>query len=195
MGLGDPLFYSMFHTKNWPKVVALSIPKIIMHRIKQVLCKAILSWIHDIYLGSNEVGKGIIPNIPLSQNQFNKAYDKIHWSFVTKMSVCLNFGARCVAMVNTLFLQASPIISINSYFSNVISLHSSIRQGCPSTQYLYALVVDILGYLLNIAILRGIPSSLNFIKPSVIIHYFGIPLVTCLSLTTICWIGVCKSSK
>lgn len=68
----------MFHTKNWPKVVALSIPKIIMHRIKQVLCKAILSWIHDIYLGSNEVGKGIIPNIPLSQNQFNKAYDKIH---------------------------------------------------------------------------------------------------------------------
>jgi hypothetical protein len=38
---------------------------------------------------------------------FDKAYDRIYWSFITKLMPCLGFGPRHVAMVTTLFLNAS----------------------------------------------------------------------------------------
>jgi hypothetical protein len=33
---------------------------------------------------------------------FDKAYDRIDWSFITEMFTSLGFGPRCVEMLNTI---------------------------------------------------------------------------------------------
>jgi hypothetical protein len=48
---------------------------------------------------------------------FDKAYDWVDWSFILEMLTCLGFGPRCVAMVNTLFTNASTFVSINNALS------------------------------------------------------------------------------
>jgi hypothetical protein len=61
-------------------------------------------------------------------------------------------------MVNTLFTNAFAFVSINNALSPWILLHRSIRQGCPSAPYLYVLMVDALGYLLeSTRIARKVP--------------------------------------
>lgn len=86
---------------------------------------------------------------------FDKAYDWGDWSFILEMMACLGFCPKCVAMVNTLFTNASTFVSINNSLSSWISLHRSIQQGCPLAPYLYVLTIDALGYLLEVARIQG----------------------------------------
>jgi len=86
---------------------------------------------------------------------FDKAYDRVDWLFILEMLTCLGLGPRCVAMVNTLFSNASALALVNNSFSLRISLHRSSHQGCPLAPYLYVLAADALGYLLEVARIQG----------------------------------------
>jgi hypothetical protein len=57
---------------------------------------------------------------------FDKACDRFGWSFISEMLTCLGFGPCCVSMVNTLFTNALPFVSINNALSLWIFLHLSI---------------------------------------------------------------------
>jgi hypothetical protein len=52
-------------------------------------------------------------------------------------------------MINTMFSCTSTFVSMNNYLSPCIDLHGSIRQGYALAPYLYVLIVDALGYLLE----------------------------------------------
>lgn len=82
---------------------------------------------------------------------FDKAFDRVDWTFISKMLQCLGFGPNCVAMVHTLFSNTSAFVSMNSTMTNHIPPYCSIRQGCPLAPHLYVLVVDALGYSLESA--------------------------------------------
>jgi hypothetical protein len=56
--------------------------------------------------------------------------------------VFLGFRPQCVAMLTTLFLNASTFVSVNNSLSLRTLLHRSIRQGCPLAPYLYVLLVE-----------------------------------------------------
>ena len=58
-------------------------------------------------------------------------------------------------MVNTLFSWASSFVSMNNSLSPHIHLHRLIRQGHPLSLYLYVLIVDALGYLLEASLHKG----------------------------------------
>lgn len=81
---------------------------------------------------------------------FDKAYDRIDWSFISELLSCLGFGARCVAMVNIILTNALTFVSVNKSLSPWIVLHWSICQGCPLAPYLYVLTMNALGYLLEV---------------------------------------------
>lgn len=80
---------------------------------------------------------------------FDKTYDRDDWSFISKMLTCLGFGSHCVAMVTTLFTDASVFVSINNALSPTILLGRYICQGCLLDPYLYVLITDALAYLLE----------------------------------------------
>jgi hypothetical protein len=44
---------------------------------------------------------------------FDKACDRVNWSFITNMLQCYDFFSRCIAMVDTIFSNASAFVSVN----------------------------------------------------------------------------------
>jgi hypothetical protein len=86
---------------------------------------------------------------------FDKAYERVDWSFVTKMLQCLIFGSNCVVIVNTLFSNVSTLVYVNNTLTIHIPMHRSIRQGYPLAPSLYVLVVDAPRYLLESARIQG----------------------------------------
>jgi len=86
---------------------------------------------------------------------FDKAYDHIDWTFITNMLTFLGFGQCCVGMINTRFTCAYAFVSVNNVLSTRIHLDRSIRKGCPLAPYLYVLMDDALGYLLETTHLQG----------------------------------------
>jgi hypothetical protein len=54
-------------------------------------------------------------------------------------------------MVNALIFNVYAFVYVNGVFQDKIMLHKLIRQGCALAPYLYVLVVDALGYLLEVA--------------------------------------------
>jgi hypothetical protein len=49
--------------------------------------------------------------------EFDKAYDRVDYSFISKMLTCLGVGPHYVAMVNTLFTIALAFASSNNVLS------------------------------------------------------------------------------
>jgi hypothetical protein len=51
---------------------------------------------------------------------------------------------------------------VNNLLSPCILLHQSICHGCPLAPYLYILIVDALGYQLDVACIQGLVCSILF---------------------------------
>ena len=80
---------------------------------------------------------------------FDKSYDKMEWTFIIDMLSYLDFGSKCVDMINTLFSSLLAFVAVNNILSLCILLHHSIVKGCPLAPYRYVLTTNALGYLLE----------------------------------------------
>jgi len=82
---------------------------------------------------------------------FEKAFDRIEWDFLFKALAVLGFSDTWVCWVKMLYKAASSAIKVNGTigpFRN-FPLERFVRQGCPLAPYLFILVTDILGYLME----------------------------------------------
>jgi len=82
---------------------------------------------------------------------FEKAFDRIEWDFLFKALAVLGFSDTWVCWVKMLYKAASSAIKVNGIIGPIrnFPLERFVRQGCPLAPYLFILVTDILGYLME----------------------------------------------
>lgn len=80
---------------------------------------------------------------------FEKAYDRVSWTFLSQATERMGFHSTWIAQVMSLNLNASASIIINGEISTPFKLQRSVRQGCPLAPYLFLLTVDVLGQMLQ----------------------------------------------
>ena len=80
---------------------------------------------------------------------FEKSYDRVEWNFILRMLWALGFGPQFIHYVSILFSNASTMIMTNGILFEPMNLQRLIQQGFPLLPFLYVLVVDALGYLVE----------------------------------------------
>ena len=83
--------------------------------------------------------KGLIAHI-----DFQKAFNKVDWSFLWKCLKVFNFGDTFTSWVKMLYTQIENCVTNNGKSSKFFTLESGIRQGCCLSALLFILVVEIL---------------------------------------------------
>ena len=80
---------------------------------------------------------------------FEKAYDRVSWTFLKQTMERMGFRDTWIQQVMALNRSASATIIVNGEQSVPFKLQRSVRQGCPLTPYLFLLTVDVLGQMLQ----------------------------------------------
>jgi hypothetical protein len=80
---------------------------------------------------------------------FEKAYDRVSWSFLAQTMARMGFEETWIQRVMSLNRNASATIIVNGEQSQPFKLERSVRQGCPLAPYLFLLTVDVLGQMLQ----------------------------------------------
>jgi exonuclease III len=80
---------------------------------------------------------------------FEKAYDRVNWTFLRETMEIMGFSNKWVNQVMSLNMNASAAVIVNGEQSQTFHLRRSVRQGCPLAPYLFLLTVDVLGQMLQ----------------------------------------------
>jgi hypothetical protein len=80
---------------------------------------------------------------------FEKAYDRVSWTFLQQTMGKMGFEETWIQRVMSLNWNASATIIVNGEQSQPFKLQRSVRQGCPLAPYLFLLTVDVLGQMLQ----------------------------------------------
>ena len=80
---------------------------------------------------------------------FEKAYDRVNWTFLKKVMERMGFHQTWIKQVMALNKNASAAVIVNGEQSKTFQLQRSVRQGCPLAPYLFLLTVDVLGQMLQ----------------------------------------------
>jgi hypothetical protein len=80
---------------------------------------------------------------------FEKAFDKIEWGFLFAALSKLGFSAKWIQWVHSLYHFASSSIKVNGEVGKGFQLAQSVQQRCPLAPYLFILITDMLGYMLE----------------------------------------------
>ena len=80
---------------------------------------------------------------------FEKAYDRVNWTFLRETMARMRFNATWIQQVLSLNENAAAAVIVNGEQSRTFKLQRSVRQGCPLAPYLFLLTVDVLGQMLQ----------------------------------------------
>jgi len=94
--------------------------------------------------------KGLVLKI-----DFEKAYDRVHWSFLEQVMVGRGFPARWINWVMSTVKDGKVCINVNGERSPYFKTFRGLRQGDPLSPLLFNLVADALGVLLDKAVGKG----------------------------------------
>ncbi len=151
---------------NWRPITLLG-------NLYKILAKTLAKWLHTFLpsiIRPNQTGfvegRSILDNTFLAQeaqdwaeesNQdlllllldFEKAFNRIEWSFLFKALAKPGFCPQWIWWVSSLYKLASSAIKLNGVEGSTFPLARSVRQGCSLSPYLFILVTDVLGHMLD----------------------------------------------
>ena len=88
-------------------------------------------------------------NLTMLLLDFEKAYDRVNWTFLKQSMAKMGFDSIWIQQVMSLNKNASASVIVNGEQSKTFKLQRSVRQGCPLAPYLFLLTVDVLGQMLQ----------------------------------------------
>ena len=71
-------------------------------------------------------------------------YKTIEWPFIRKTLSYFSFGPSILQGFNLFYCTPESCILNNGWTSNFFEIQRGVRQGCPLSQYLFVLTVEIL---------------------------------------------------
>ena len=74
-----------------------------------------------------------------------KAFDRVQWDFMFEVLLRLGVPARFVGYVKTLYTNPTACINVNGNLTTSFPLERGVKQGCPLSMLLYALVAETIG--------------------------------------------------
>ncbi|XP_072064287.1 secreted RxLR effector protein 78-like [Arachis hypogaea] len=92
---------------------------------------------------------------------FQKAYDRVRWSFVDIVLQKMDFGLRWRTWVKECVTTASMSVLINGSPSKPFKMERGLKQGDPLSPFLFVLVVDILHKMVGEVVRNGRISPLR----------------------------------
>ena len=107
--------------------------------------------IRDVIAAGQHTAQGIC----LMVIDFERAFDNIAHEYLRRVLQTYNYGHNMTQAILSLYDGAVSTININGHFTSDIPIQCSIRQGCPMSSLLYAIVIDPFISLLNMK-LRGL---------------------------------------
>ena len=94
---------------------------------------------------------------------YEKAFDRVEWSWTLNCLRKFNFGDKFISWVNMIFKDAKTSILTNGFRSTYFRISRSMRQGCPVSPLLFILQAEPLACAIrNSTIIKGIPLSVNY---------------------------------
>lgn len=80
---------------------------------------------------------------------FEKAYDRVNWTFLKEAMRKLGFSDEWIARTAAFYEDAKTSVLVNGIPTPEFDLERGVRQGCPMAPYLFLFAQDTLGYMLS----------------------------------------------
>ena len=147
--------------KNWRPISLLNIDykilsKVLAKRMEQHLPKLIHSdqtgFVNGRYIGQNIRLLSDIMAFSDSKNfqgillfvDFEKAFDTLEWSFISKTLEVFNFGNKFKKWFTVLYNGVQSSVVNGGFMTNYFEITRGVRQGCPLSPSLFILAVELL---------------------------------------------------
>ena len=165
--------------KGWRPITLLNVDYKIVStaiaiRLKSIINKIIspcqTAYISGRYIGENTrlvydtvaaANKNKIKGV-IAAADFEAAFESVSWEYLTSVLKRINFGTNFIEILKLMYLNHSNFsrIMINGHLGPQVFLHRGIRQGDPSSGYLFNIAVEVLTGLVNhSSTLKGIEIS------------------------------------
>ena len=147
--------------KNWRPISLLNIDykilsKVLAKRMEQHLPKLIHSdqagFVNGRYIGQNIRLLSDIMEFSDSKNfqgillfvDFEKAFDTLEWSFISKTLEVFNFGNKFKKWFTVPYNGVQSSVVNGGFMTNYFEITRGVRQGCPLSPSLFILAVELL---------------------------------------------------
>jgi hypothetical protein len=87
----------------------------------------------------------------LLKSDFEKAYDKVKWSFLQQTLRMKGFDSKWCKWIQEFVSRESVGVKVNDDIAHYFQTHKGLRQGDPLPPILFNLVADMLASLITIA--------------------------------------------
>jgi hypothetical protein len=149
------------HLKNWRPITLLNcdyklLTKGIANRVKKILPSIISDdqggFVKGRYIGCNIqrlqnliniCDKGPELNI-LTNIDFEKAFDTIHWDFIYRALRKLKFPEKLISWVKCIYNDIETCVMNNGFTTKFFKPKRGVRQGCPLSPYLFIISTEIM---------------------------------------------------
>ena len=72
-----------------------------------------------------------------------KVFDRVDWDFMCATLRHMGFGPLFIGWVNLFYSGVQSAVNVNGHISDFFPLCRGVRQGCPLSPLLYALVTEV----------------------------------------------------